>query len=82
MTEDNALDREIENWRGFASVMYEQDREMFARMMSEAKTYAKAAKNAPTKEKAEALIMTLIFQQQRMINRLLATLEKLEKNKK
>lgn len=81
MLEDNVLDHEIENWRGFASVLYTEDRDMFTKMMSEAKAYAKAAKNAPTKEQAEALFMSLIFQQQRMISSLLATLEKLEKKK-
>jgi len=99
MSEDSALDREIENWQGFAAVLYKEDREMFAKMMSEAKVYAKSAKNAPlttklvkgsltsdelktpTKDLTEALFMTLIFQQQKTISSLLATLTKLEKNK-
>jgi hypothetical protein len=56
--EDNFLDREIENWRGFRHVLYNDDQEKFVEMMSKARAYAKAAKNAPTKEPAEALFMT------------------------
>ena len=81
MLEDDFLDREIGNWRMFANVLYQEDQEMFAKMMSEAREYAKAAKKAPTKEPAEALIMTLIFQQQKIIARLLDAVTKLEHEK-
>jgi hypothetical protein len=78
MLEDNFLDREIENWRGFRHVLYNDDQEKFVKMMSEARAYAKEAKNAPTKEPAEALFMTLIFHQQKIITRLLDAIAKLE----
>lgn len=78
MLEDNFLDREIDNWRGFSDVLYLEDKAIFARMMSEAKAYATAAKKAPTKESAEALFMTRIFRQQKIIARLLDAIAKLE----
>jgi len=57
MLKDDVLKREIENWQGFAAVLYKEDQEMFAKMMSEAKEYAKSAKNAPltTKLKLKGL---------------------------
>lgn len=79
MLEDDFLDREIENWRGFAAVLYVDDQEMFAKMMSDARAHAQAAKNAPAKEPTQALFATLIFQQHKVITKLLRTLDKLEK---
>lgn len=81
MLEDDFLDREIGSWRGFANVLYQEDQAKFAEMMSKAKAYAKAAKKAPTKEPAEALFMTLIFHQQKIITRLLDAVTKLEHEK-
>jgi len=81
MFEDNFLDREIDSWRGFTDVLYAEDKEMFAKMMSEARAYTKAAMKAPTKEPAEALFMTLIFHQQKIITRLLDAIAKLEHEK-
>lgn len=59
-------------------MLYLEDKAIFARMMLEAKAYATAAKKAPTKESAEALFMTLIFRQQKIIARLLDAIAKLE----
>ena len=93
MLDDKVIDCEIENWRGFAAVLYEEDREMFAKMMSEAKAYVTSAKTAPlttklvkgsltsdelktpAKDPAEALFMTLIFQQQKIITKLIGAIK-------
>ena len=81
MLDDSFLDREIDNWRGFADVLYLEDKATFAKMMSEARTYVTAAKKAPTKEPTEALFMMLIFHQQKIITRLLDAIAKLEHEK-
>lgn len=65
-TETN-LDKEILNWQGYASVLMKDNRIAFTKMMSDTKKYHAAFDKAPTKEPAEALFMTLIFQQQKMI---------------
>lgn len=81
MPEDSAIAREIESWQGFSAVLRLNHREKFEKMMSEAKAYGAAFNNAQTKEPAEALIMTLIFQQQQVITKLLDVIAKLEKRK-
>lgn len=72
--EGTPLEREIAQWQGFGSIRYQDDRILFDRMMSEAKQYS-AAFQASGKEPAEALFLTSIFQQQKMINKLLAVIE-------
>lgn len=71
---NDAIDREVEGWQKFQSIMYQEDRVLFDKMMSEAKQYL-AAFPASKHDPAEMLFMTLIFQQQKIINKLLAVIE-------
>lgn len=75
---NDAIDREVEGWQKFESIMYQEDRVLFDKMMSEAKQYL-AAFPASKHDPAEMLFMTLIFQQQKIINKLLAVVEAKQK---
>ena len=75
---NDAIDREVEGWQKFESIMYQEDRVLFDKMMSEAKQYL--AGFPPSKhDPAEMLFMTLIFQQQKIINKLLVVVEAKQK---
>lgn len=71
-----SIDQEIENWQSFGYAMRQEDRELFKKMMLEAMTDNEAFDMANSKDPTEALLMVLIFQQQKMIIRLIKTLEK------
>jgi len=71
---NEAIEREIEGWQKFESVMYEEDRKLFDKMMLEARQFL-AAFPGSKQDPAEVLILTLIFQQQKLINKLLAAIE-------
>ena len=75
---NDAIDREVEGWQKFESIMYQEDRVLFDKMMSEAKQYL-ATFPASKYDPAEMLFMTLIFQQQKIINKLLAVAEAKQK---
>ena len=75
---NDAIDREIEGWQKFESIMYQEDQVLFDKMMSEAKQYL-AEFPASKHDPAEMLFMTLIFQQQKIINKLLAVFEAKQK---
>jgi len=71
---NEAIEQEIEGWQKFESIMYEEDRKAFDKMMSEAKQLLTAFPESK-QDPAEVLILTLIFQQQKVINKLLAEIE-------
>ena len=79
---DSAIDREIENWQKFSYALRKENREMFEKMMSEAKEYSAAFDNAPANETTEALLLTLILRQQEIIAILKDEITKLEKRAK
>lgn len=76
---DDAIDKEIENWQKFSYALRKENREMFEKMMSEAKAYSDAFDNAPANETTEALLLTLILRQQEIIAILKEEIAKLEK---
>jgi len=71
---NEAIEREIEGWQKFESIMYEEDRKAFDKMMLEARQFLDAFPKSK-QDPAEVLILTLIFQQQKVINKLLAEIE-------
>ena len=79
---DDAITRAIEAWRSYASVMTSEDQPHFDAMMSRCYRYARSieAKSKPFEN--EALFMSIIFEQEKMILWLLAKIEQVEKGKK
>jgi hypothetical protein len=71
---NEAIDREVEGWDKFTSIMYKDDRVLFDKMMGEARNYLSDF-SASRHDTAEVLISTLIFQQQRIIEKLLAKID-------
>jgi hypothetical protein len=69
------LDNEIEAWRSFESALRQDNRILFAKMLSEVKEHWPAFEAASNKHPTEALLMAIILQQQKMITRLIARLE-------
>jgi hypothetical protein len=65
---DDLVAKLIESWRGYADAMRAQDREAFLSMLDKCYSYATAinAKGEPLAD--EALLMALLFSQQKMIN--------------
>ncbi|WP_226987073.1 hypothetical protein [Candidatus Nitrososphaera evergladensis] len=60
--------REIESWKGFADSLRAEDRKLFTTMLDNCHIYAAAINAKGEPFPTEALLMALIFQQQRMIN--------------
>jgi hypothetical protein len=79
---DSAIDKEIANWQKFSYSLRKDNREMFEKMVSEAKAYSDAFDNAPANESTEALLLTLILRQQEIIAILKDEISKLEKHEK
>ena len=71
---NEAIEREIEGWQKFEAVMYQEDRKAFDKMMLEARQFLDAFPGSK-QDPAEVLILTLIFQQQKLIDRLLKAIE-------
>lgn len=71
---NEAIEREVEGWDKFASIMYKDDRILFDKMMLDAKNYLSYIP-ASRHDTAEVLILTLIFQQHKIIEKLLAKVE-------
>lgn len=74
------LAREIESWKGFADSLREEDRKLFTTMLANCHIYAAAINAKGEPFPAEALLMVLVFQQQRMINWLIEQVKARKKN--
>ena len=80
-SKEDILNKEIESWRGFEYALREENRILFHKMLNECseKEYAKCMITKGENFSTESLFLTLIFQQHKMINELVA---KLRDNKK
>ena len=68
------LTKEIESWRGFGYALRQPNAKLFNKILSECldnEEYAAAFKTKGSQYSSESLFMALIFQQQKMINRLM-----------
>jgi hypothetical protein len=66
---DDILTREIESWKGFEDALRTQeDRVLFKRMLNDCYKYSTAINAKGEPSPTEAVLMSLIFQQQKMIN--------------
>ena len=65
-----ALDHEIQRWSGFARALRQEEREVFEQLMDICRNYASAASNATRPVLFEAMVMTILLDQQKTINQL------------
>jgi hypothetical protein len=73
------LDKEIESWKGLEYALREENRLLFSKMLSECQQnadYSKAAIARGESYSVESLFMALIFEQQKMISKLMDKLAK------
>ena len=74
IADDNILAREIESWKGFEYALRQPNATLFNKMITEYlenEEYAAAYKSKGPQVSAESLFMVLIFQQQKMISKLI-----------
>ena len=65
-----ALDRELQRWSGFARALRNEDREAFEKMMDACRNYASAGSNATRPVIFESMVMSILLNQQKTLNRL------------
>jgi len=66
--DDDILIREIESWRGFADMLCLTDRGLFLQMLNDCYKYSNAINAKGEPFPTEALLMTLVFIQHKMIS--------------
>ncbi|MGD0028012.1 MAG: hypothetical protein ABSC91_03635 [Candidatus Bathyarchaeia archaeon] len=75
-----ALDTEIQTWNGFFKALRTDDREAFEQMTDACRNHASAGSNATRPEMFEPMVMSILLEQQKRLNRmekeLLATKQK------
>ena len=64
------LDKEIQRWSGFARALRKDDRETFEELMDVCRNYSSAGSNATRPVLFEAMIMCILVEQQKTLNRL------------
>ena len=74
-----ALEHEIQRWNGFARALRQDDRIVFEQLMDICKNYASAASNATRPVLFEAMTMTMLLDQQKIINQLQKKLQPIDK---
>ena len=65
-----ALDREAQRWSGFARALRKEDREAFEELMDVCRNYASAGSNSTRPVLFEAMVMCILLEQQKAVNRL------------
>jgi hypothetical protein len=83
--EDNILIKEIDSWKGFEYALRRPNATLFNKMLTEClenEEYAAAFKTKGPQNSAESLFIALIFQQQKMISKLIEKIQNSEKKKK
>jgi hypothetical protein len=74
LKDDDILGREIESWEGFEYALRQPNATLFNKMITEClenEEYAAAFKSKGPQNSAESLFMALIFQQQKLISKLI-----------
>jgi len=62
-----ALESEIKRWDGFSKALRNDDREAFEQMMNACRNYASAASNATRPVLVEAMFMSILLAQQKVL---------------
>ena len=74
LKDDDILTKEIQSWKGFEYALRQQNATLFNKMLTEClenEEYAAAFKTKGPQDSAESLFMVLIFQQQKLISKLI-----------
>jgi hypothetical protein len=72
--DENILTKELESWKGFEYALRQPNATLFNKMLTEClenEEYAAAFKTKGPQNSVESLFMALIFQQQKMISKLI-----------
>ena len=76
---DNILTKEVVSWKGFEYALRQPNASLFNKMLSEylenKEEYISAFKSRESQHSAESLFIALIFQQQKMISKLIQQLK-------
>jgi len=76
MESEDILDKEIEAWKGFEYALREENKTLFNKMLSNKGEYADCMSSRGENFSTEVLFMILIYEQQQIINQLIARLAK------
>ena len=85
LKDDDILAREIKSWKGFEYALRQPNTILFNRMLTEClenEEYAAVFKTKGPQNSAESLFMVLIFQQQKMISKLIEKIQNSQKKEK
>ena len=80
---ESLTEREIKSWKGFEYALRNPNASLFNQMLREClenKEYSEAFKTKVPQFSTESLFMSLIFQQQKMINKLIESLRLVQRN--
>ena len=64
------LDTEIQSWSGFVKALRDDDRRAFEQMTDACRNHASAGSNATRPEIFEPMVMSILLEQQKKLNRL------------
>jgi len=65
-----ALDREVQKWSVFSRALRKEDRVVFEQLMDVCRNYASAGSNSTRPVLFEAMVMCILLDQQKLLNRL------------
>jgi hypothetical protein len=65
-----ALDREVQQWSGFARALRKEDRAAFEQLIDICRNYASAGSKATRPVLFEAIVMSVLLHQQKLLNKL------------
>ena len=74
LKDDDILTNEIQSWKGFEYALRQPNATLFNKMLTEcleSEEYAAAFKTKGPRDSSESLFMALIFQQQKLISKLI-----------
>jgi hypothetical protein len=65
-----ALDREVQRWSSFARALRKEDREAFEQLIDICRNYASAGSNAARPVLFEPMVLSILLDQQKTLNKL------------
>ena len=65
-----ALDHEVQRWSGFARALRKEDRDAFEQLIDICRNYASAGSNATRPVLFEPMVLSILLDQQKTLNRL------------
>jgi len=74
-----ALENEIKKWAGFRKALRAEDREAFDQMMNECRLHASAGSMATRPFLFEAMLMSILLEQQKALQEIKKKLDAIEK---